>query len=72
MKKINSANKENPKNIISKGMSMDGCIAGDSVSLMLAGWCKVFHHSTENLMIGRLAKPKIAKIEEYFQLQKSF
>ena len=69
---MNNANKENPKNIISKGMSIDGCIVGDSVSLILAGWCKVFHHVTENLIIGRLASPIIAKIEEYFSATKKF
>ena len=37
MKKMNSANTENPRNIINKGMSIDGCMAGDSVSLILAG-----------------------------------
>ena len=51
---------------------MEECIAGDSVSLILAGWCNVFHHSTENLIIGRLANPIIAKIEEYFSATKKF
>ena len=72
MKKMNSANTENPRNITNKGMSIDECMAGDSVSLILAGWCKVFHHSTENLIIGRLARPIIAKIEEYFSATKKF
>ena len=25
--------------------------------MTLAGWCSVFHQSTENLMIGMLTKP---------------
>jgi hypothetical protein len=49
-----------------KGVNMEAWIAGDSVNLMLAGWCKVFHHSTENLMIGILARPTMAIMDEYF------
>ena len=29
-----------------------------------AGWCKVFHQSTENLIIGILMAPKIAIIDD--------
>ena len=32
-------------------------MAGPPARRMLAGWCSVFHQSTENLMIGRLTEP---------------
>ena len=32
-------------------------IEGPSRRAMLAGWCNVFHQSTENLMIGMFIKP---------------
>ena len=72
IQKINRENKANPKNITNKGINIEECIAGDCVSLILAGWCKVFHQSTENLIIGKLAKPIIAMMEEYFSATKKF
>ena len=42
--------------------SMDGA---DSL-LILAGWCKVFHQSTENFIIGRLIEPTMIKIAVIF------
>ena len=36
---------------------MLGSIEGEESLLILAGWCKVFHQSTENLIMGRLTEP---------------
>ena len=35
-------------------------------NLILAGWCRVDHHSTEYLMIGILIIPRIDKIDKIF------
>ena len=41
-------------------------------NLILAGWCRVDHHSTEYLIIGILIKPTIAiKPETLFALSSS-
>ena len=40
------------------------CIADFSVKVIDAGWCKVFHQSTENFMIGILIIPIIAIIDD--------
>jgi hypothetical protein len=56
-----------PKAIKSKGSSIDGSIAGASSLLMLAGWCRVFHQSTENLIIGTFTKPTRARIAPIFE-----
>ena len=40
------------------------CIEGVSSFEIVAGWWSVVQISTENLMIGMLIKPIIAKIEE--------
>ena len=47
--------------IMPNGTSIDGWIAVlvDKI-LIEAGWCNVFHQSTENLMIGTFTTPKIA------------
>ena len=34
----------------------------DTIVITEAGWCSVFHHSTENLMIGRLIAPSSVRI----------
>ena len=41
------------KVIIIRGINILISIDGDDNLLILAGWCKVFHHSTENLIIGK-------------------
>ena len=50
--------------IIPKGTNIDEWIAVlvDKI-LIEAGWCKVFHHSTEYLVIGTLIIPKIVIID---------
>ena len=37
--------------------------AGRAKRDTLAGWCSVFHQSTENFTIGTLTKPTTAKID---------
>ena len=39
------------------GHSMPAYTVGEPMRRMLAGWCSVFHQSTENLMIGILTTP---------------
>ena len=39
-------------------------MVGDDVSVMLDGWCKVFHQFTENFMIGIFIAPTIAIIDD--------
>ena len=50
--------------MIKRGCSIDISIDGDDSLLILAGWCKVFHQSTENLIIGKFIEPTIIKIAE--------
>ena len=52
--------------IINKGLSMLGSIEGEESLLILAGWCNVFHQSTENLIIGKLIEPTITSIAVIF------
>ena len=47
-------------------MSIVGCIEELSVNFIVAGWWSVFHHSTENLIIGKFAKPMRDTIEVSF------
>ena len=49
-----------------RGFSILGSIEGEESLLMLAGWCRVFHQSTENLIIGRLIDPTIIKTAVIF------
>ena len=46
-----------PTAITISGHSMRASIVGPSSRNTDAGWCSVFHQSTENLMIGMLMKP---------------
>lgn len=55
----------NASAIGTKGVRMDGCIAGAAGAPMrsvAAGWCKVFHHMTENLMTGKIIAPTRIRI----------
>jgi hypothetical protein len=47
------------KNIISNGANIELWMVGAAVSVMLAGWWSVFHHTTENLIIGIFINPTI-------------
>ena len=50
--------------MINSGSHISTGIAGFSVSEKLAGWCRVYHHSTENLITGRLTTPTSARIAQ--------
>ena len=54
-------NKNNPKArvIIRRGINMLTSILGVDSLEIVAGWCKVFHQSTENFIIGIFIKPII-------------
>ena len=43
--------------MIIRGINMLISIDGDDNLLILAGWWRVFHQSTENLMIGKFTDP---------------
>ena len=43
--------------IMINGVIMEGSMLGFDNLLKVAGWCKVFHQSTENLTIGRFTDP---------------
>ena len=51
--------KEKPRTVRPSGHSNSGAILLPP-TVMLAGWCRLFHHTTERLMIGRLTAPTSA------------
>lgn len=51
-----------PTNIVNKGHNIEASIDTPPERKRLAGWCRVFHQSTENLTIGRLIAPTRANI----------
>ena len=53
-------------------MSMLISILGVESFEIDAGWCKVFHQSTENLIIGIFIKPIIASAAEIFEASSLF
>mgnify|MGYP007000266894 CR=1 len=55
-------NKTNNINI--NGSNMEECMELEPSSLMLAGWWRVFHQSTEYLITGIFTNPIIAIIFE--------
>ena len=50
---------ENPPSVSHSGHNSSGAMALPPV-VMLAGWCRLFHHTTDRLMIGRLTAPTSA------------
>src|SRR5262245_49219707 len=48
--------------MISSGVSNVGSMVEPPMRKTEAGWCSVFHQSTENLMIGRLTAPTSERI----------
>ena len=54
--------------IIIKGVIIEGSMLGLDNLLIVAGWCKVFHQSTENLTIGRFTEPTRINIATTFSL----
>ena len=57
-------------NIIINGISIELWIDGPDILKTLAGWCKLYHISTENFTIGILIKPIIAITEAGFSALK--
>ncbi len=53
----------NPRAMTNSGTSIEATIVGLPSRSTLAGWCNVFHQSTENLMIGKLTTPTKAKTD---------
>ena len=49
-----------------RGNNIGVSIEGDDNLLILAGWCSVFHQSTEYFMMGRFADPNNTKTDEIF------
>ena len=64
IRKISAQYKISTKNISIKGVNIEECIVLVPVILILAGWCKVLHHSTEYLMIGMFIRPITATMLE--------
>ena len=56
---INRAMHAKEKVIINKGFIILGSMDDDESLLILAGWCKVFHQSTENFIIGKFIEQRI-------------
>src|SRR6202030_4328138 len=54
-------NSVNASAITSSGIRKARSSVGPSIRNTEAGWCSVFHQSTENLMIGRLIAPTRVK-----------
>ena len=52
--------------IIIKGINMLISILGADNLEIVAGWCKVFHQSTENLIIGIFINPIMPKAAAIF------
>ena len=63
---INNPMHEKETVIIIKGTIKTGSIEGEENLLILADWCKVFHQSTENFIIGRFIELTIIKIAVIF------
>ena len=58
--------------IVIKGIIKLESIDGEENLLILAGWCRVFHQSTENFIIGRLIELTIIKIAVIFSPTSKF
>jgi len=59
--------KKNKKEIviIKSGVNIDWSIEGDDNLDMLAGWCNVFHQSTDHFIMGKLTIPTTASMDAY-------
>ena len=72
VKKINKENRANDAVIINKGNNIEKWIEDFDKRLIDAGWCNVFHQSTEYLIIGMLTIPKIVIIDVILNALSSF
>ena len=59
IRKINAQYINKTNNIKNKGTNILECMLEVPKNFILAGWCKVDHHSTEYLIIGILIIPII-------------
>ena len=66
MDRINKNKKVKATLIINNGINSVNSMLEDDNLLTLAGWCNVFHHSTEYLIIGRFIDPSKIKTDEIF------
>ena len=71
IKKINNENSANAAVIIPNGINIEEWIEVFDKMLTDEAWWSVDHQSTENLIIGILIAPKIAIIDEIFNISKS-
>ena len=60
IRKINAQYNNKTNNINISGANIEECIVLVPSILILAGWCKVFHHSTEYFIIGMFIAPTTA------------
>ena len=65
-------NKKQAAVIINNGIRILTSMLGAESFEIEAGWCKVFHQSTENLIIGILIKPIIARAADIFEASSLF
>ena len=72
IRKINAQYNNSTKNISNNGINIDEWMVDVPVNLILAGWWRVFHQSTENLIIGMLIKPIMAIILDILLARSSF
>ena len=66
IRKINAQYSNKTNNIKNNGINMLEWMLDVPKNLILAGWCRVDHHSTEYLIIGILIIPRIDKIDKIF------
>ena len=53
------------RTIKNSGQSISEAILGALNFEILAGWCKVFHQSTDHLIIGKFTIPRSVSIDAY-------
>ena len=58
-------NNKNESVIIKSGINIEESIDGELNFEMLAGWCSVFHQSTDHLIIGKFMMPIRVKMEAF-------
>jgi len=66
IRKINAQYINKTNNIKNKGTNILECMLEVPKNFILAGWCKVDHHSTEYLIIGILIIPIIEITDKIF------
>ena len=72
IRKINAQYIKKTNNISTNGIIIEVCMVFVPVIVMLEGWCKVFHQSTENFIIGMFIAPITIKDVEILLFKESF